>query len=294
MKKGILGLAVAGAFAAAYVTANSYATDEAQQTVDAYITEGGVPITYDDISANIFGTVSLSNINMLNLVTIEQLEMQTDSLQENSFEHLYVKAQGIKLAQQLLSDAPRSVTDHLALAFLGAPEGADFVIEVNVDKDADKLVLEQMTFDAEESAHLSLTAEVEDIVLLLESVADKSAGAMAQGLPESTVSQFEFTLEDKGAVDALLSHQVNQSARFRDIDAAREALIDNIEAVNVADLNTMQAKAPLIALLNGGGFTLSLDSPVSLNLVQVFAGQRRAQVAALQKLKNADVHVKTF
>tara|TARA_Y100001936_G_C16053965_1_gene659680 strand:- start:45 stop:926 length:882 start_codon:yes stop_codon:yes gene_type:complete len=270
----VTGFAVLAA-SAGLLLANSHATSQAEEALSELKTEAqamGVEMSYSDVSANIFGDVSVSDAKfsvpfagaevLVDHVEAEGLGGDPDELSDIK---LSLKGISLKDGGNLKVDkTPDDIQEMVIYAMVKEGKKVDLNLEVDGDSETGEFELEDLSLAGEDLGKIALSGDF----------ASKSfaSGNLDVNAPMK-MGAFSLTLSDDGIVDRLLMAQ----NRTKDVDEAREKIIEKGErALEKAEGFEKEMIEGILALIDGDDITLTRDNdtPLEINPLALMGNQR--------------------
>jgi hypothetical protein len=289
MKKVVLVGAVF--LAVVYFGGSMLATQKAEEAMQAVVNETrgfGAQISYDDLSASVFGSVTIDDLvidTRIGKVLIDELYIEEFEQEQNMLSEIAMEADDIRVTGFPMNNSPRDLFE--AFIYLLQQEGneIDLALALEIDIDEDEAELEALSIDGDNIGELHASIKMRGLKKLqdLQNQSPLLMGTVM--LQELVVHEASLSLEDDGILDALL----NSEAKQKGVSAKslRESAIERGKKAKdrATDKTEKQLAEAGIALLERDGITLTLDEDTPVALGQLFLTGKQGMQRELQKAK---------
>ncbi|ABG39309.1 hypothetical protein Patl_0781 [Paraglaciecola sp. T6c] len=289
MKKIVLVGAVF--LAVVYFGGSMLATQKAEEAMQAVVNETrgfGAQMSYDDLSASVFGSVTIDDLvidTRIGKVFIDELYIEEFEQEQNMLSEIAMEADDIRVTGFPINNSPRDLFE--AFIYLLQQEGneIDLALALEIDIDDDEAELEALSIDGDNIGELYASMKLRGLKKLqdLQNQSPLLMGTVM--LQELVVHEASLSLEDDGILDALLNSEAKQKGVSA--DSLRESAIERGKKAKdrATDKTEKQLAEAGIALLKGDGITLTLNEDTPVKLEQLFLTGKQGMQRELQKAK---------
>lgn len=289
MKKVVLVGAVF--LAVVYFGGSMLATQKAEEAMQAVVNETrgfGAQISYEDLSASVFGSVTIDDLMIdtrIGKVLIDELYIEEFEQEQNMLSEIAMEADDIRVTGFPINNNPRDLFE--AFIYLLQQEGneIDLALALEIDIDEDEAELEALRIDGDDIGELHASMKLRGLKKL-QGLQNQSLLLMGTVmLQELVVHEASLSLEDDGILDALLESEAKQKGVSA--ESLRESATERGKKAKdrATDTTEKQLAEAGIALLEGDGITLTLDEDTPVALGQLFLTGKQGMQRELQKAK---------
>ncbi|MBJ2135210.1 hypothetical protein JEU11_01955 [Paraglaciecola chathamensis] len=289
MKKVVLVGAIL--LAVVYIGGSMMATQKAEEVMQGMVNESasfGVDITYDDLSASVLGSVSISELvidTSLGKVLIDELYIDEYDQEDAFISELSLTADEIEVTGFPIRANPRDLSEALLFLLQQEDKSADLALSIEIDLEEDEVELENLSIEGDDIGELRMSLNMTG----LEKIRDlDNQNALLIGtvlLQDLVVNEASLYLDDEGILQALLESEAQQKGvtaqSLRDQAVERGKLAKD----KASDKYQQQLAEAGIALLEGDSITLTLDSETPVKLGPLLLSNGQGMQRELQKLK---------
>lgn len=289
MKKAVLVGAIL--LAVVYIGGSMMATQKAQEVMQGVVNESasfGVDITYDDLSASVFGSVSISELvvnTSIGKILIDELYIDEYDQDDAFISELSLTADEIEVSGFPVRATPRDLSEALLILLQQEDKSADLALSIEIDIEDDEVELENLSIEGDDIGELRMSLNMTGLEKIRELGNQNALLIGTVLLQDLIVHEASLYLEDDGILQTLLESEAQQKGvtaqSLRDQAIERGKLAKD----KASDKYQKKLAEAGIALLEGDGITLTLDKDTPVQLGRLFLAGEQGMQRELQKVK---------
>ncbi|QHJ11630.1 hypothetical protein FX988_01865 [Paraglaciecola mesophila] len=289
MKKAVLVGAIL--LAVVYIAGSMMATQKAEEVMQGVVNESasfGVDITYEDLSASVFGSVSISELvvkTSIGKILIDELDIDEYDQDDAFISELSLTADDIEVTGFPVRANPRDLSEALLFLLQQEDKSADLALSIEIDIEEDEAELEYMSIEGDDIGEFRISLNMTGLEKVRE-LGNQSALLIGTVLLQDlVVHEASLYLEDDGILQTLLDSEAQQKGVSA--QTLREQAIERgkLAKEKASDKFEQQLAEAGIALLEGDGITLTLDKDTPVQLGRLFLAGEQGMQRELQKVK---------